>query len=96
MDPRPGDDPARAAERVLCSSRCQLQLAAVLVGAIVIEQVFVLPGLGSKLLYAVSQSDTMVIQGIVMLLVLAVLGINFIVDVSYVLLDPRLRSGNSR
>ena len=73
-----------------------LQLAAVLVGAIVIEQVFVLPGLGSKLLYAVSQSDTMVIQGIVMLLVLAVLGINFIVDVSYVLLDPRLRSGNSR
>ncbi len=73
-----------------------LQLAAVLVGAIVIEQVFVLPGLGSKLLYAVSQSDTMVIQGIVMLLVLAVLTINFVVDVSYVILDPRLRSGNSR
>ncbi len=73
-----------------------LQLAAVLVGAIVIEQVFVLPGLGSKLLYAVSQSDTMVIQGIVMLLVLAVLTINFVVDISYVILDPRLRSGNSR
>ncbi len=73
-----------------------LQLAAVLVGAIVIEQVFVLPGLGSKLLYAVSQSDTMVIQGIVMLLVLAVLTINFVVDISYVILDPRLRGGNSR
>lgn len=73
-----------------------LQLAAVLVGAIVIEQVFVLPGLGSKLLYAVSQSDTMVLQGIVMLLVLAVLVINFCVDISYVVLDPRLRSGGRR
>lgn len=73
-----------------------LQLAAVLVGAIVIEQVFVLPGLGSKLLFAVSQSDTMVIQAIVMLLVMVVLVINFLVDVSYVVLDPRLRGGGER
>jgi uncharacterized protein len=46
-----------------------LQLASVLVGAIVIEQVFVLPGLGSLLLGAVASHDLIVIQGIVMLLV---------------------------
>lgn len=73
-----------------------LQLAAVLVGAIVIEQVFVLPGLGSLLLGAVASHDLIVIQGIVMILVLAVLVINAIVDVSYVFIDPRLRTGADR
>lgn len=73
-----------------------LQLASVLVGAIVIESVFVLPGLGSLLLFAVAQSDLVVIQGIVLLLVVAVLVINAVVDVSYVLLDPRLRRGAER
>lgn len=73
-----------------------LQLAGVLVGAIVIEQVFVLPGLGSLLLGAVASQDLIVIQGVVMLLVLAVLVINALVDVSYVLIDPRLRTGGDR
>lgn len=73
-----------------------LQLAAVLVGAIVIEQVFVLPGLGSLLLGAVASHDLIVLQGIVMVLVLAVLVINALVDVSYVLIDPRLRTGHDR
>ncbi len=69
-----------------------LQLAAVIVGAIVIERVFVLPGLGSLLLDMVSQHDLIVVRGIVMLLVLAVLAINALVDVSYVFIDPRLRA----
>ena len=72
-----------------------LQLAAVIVGAIVIERVFVLPGLGSLLLDMVSQQDLVVVRGIVMLLVLAVLAINALVDVSYVLIDPRLRARES-
>ncbi|WP_347346933.1 ABC transporter permease [Nigerium sp.] len=67
-----------------------LQLASVLVGAIVVEQVFVLPGLGMQLLSAVAQQDGMVVQGIVMLLVLAVLIINALVEVLYLVLDPRL------
>lgn len=67
-----------------------LQLASVLVGAIVIEQVFVLPGLGSLLLTYVKQSDVMVIQGVVMLLVVAVLAINTAVEMAYALLDPRV------
>lgn len=69
-----------------------LQLSAVLVGAIVVESVFTLPGLGSLLLTAVSQRDLMVVQGTVMFLVLAVLLINALVDFSYLLIDPRQRA----
>jgi len=69
-----------------------LQLAGVLVGAIVIEQVFALPGLGSQLLDAVARRDLMVVQGIVMFLAAAVLVINFVVDLSYAWIDPRLRT----
>ncbi len=68
-----------------------LQLATVLVGAIIIEQVFSLQGLGSRLLLAVTQRDLVVVQAVVLLLVAAVLVINFIVDATYQLLDPRVR-----
>lgn len=70
-----------------------LQLASVIVGAIVIERVFVLPGLGSLLLEMVSQQDLVVVRGVTMVLVLTVLVINAAVDVSYVFIDPRLRTG---
>ena len=68
-----------------------LQLATLLVGAVVVERVFVVPGLGSLLLDAVSTRDLIVVQDVVMLLVVAVLLVNFVVDVLYVLIDPRLR-----
>ncbi|SDB85834.1 peptide/nickel transport system permease protein [Raineyella antarctica] len=68
-----------------------LQLATLLAGAIIIESVFALPGLGRLLLDAVAQRDLMVVQGVVLLLVVAVLAINALVDMSYALLDPRLR-----
>nr|WP_255622242.1 ABC transporter permease [Tessaracoccus sp. OS52] len=68
-----------------------LQLATVLVGAIIIEQVFAMQGLGSRLLLAVSQRDLVVVQGVVLLLVAAVLTINFVVDMTYQVLDPRIR-----
>lgn len=70
-----------------------LQVGAVLVGAIVVESVFTLPGLGSLLLTAVNQRDLLVVQGTVMLLVLTVLGISALVDFSYLLIDPRQRTG---
>ncbi len=70
-----------------------LQVSAVLVGAIVVENVFTLPGLGSLLLTAVFQRDVMVVQGTVMFLVFAVLLLSAIVDLSYLLIDPRQRSG---
>lgn len=68
-----------------------LQLATLLVGAIIIEQVFALNGLGSTLLRAVSGRDLGVVQAIVLLLVWSVLIINFLVDVAYQIIDPRLR-----
>lgn len=73
-----------------------LQFSTLFVGAIVIESVFTLPGLGSMLLQAVSQRDMIVVQGTVMLLVFLVLVINALVDLSYVALDPRLRARGAR
>ena len=70
-----------------------LQVGGVLVGAIVVESVFALPGLGSLLLTAVNQRDLLVVQGTVMLLVFTVLGISTLVDSSYLLIDPRQRTG---
>lgn len=70
-----------------------LQLSSVLVGAIVVESVFTMPGLGSLLLTATLQRDLLVVQGTVMFLVLAVLAISALVDFSYLLIDPRQRIG---
>jgi peptide/nickel transport system permease protein len=70
-----------------------LQLATLLVGAVVVERVFVIPGVGSLLLDAVSNRDLLVVQDVVMVLVVAVLVVNFLVDLLYVALDPRLRVG---
>jgi peptide/nickel transport system permease protein len=68
-----------------------LQLSLLLVGAVVIERVYVLPGLGSLLLDAVSNRDLLTVQGTVMVLTLTVLLINYVVDVLHVAIDPRLR-----
>lgn len=68
-----------------------LQLTTLLIGAVVVERVFVLPGLGSMLLDSVSSRDLLAVQGIVLVLVVAVLLVNYLVDVLYVGIDPRLR-----
>jgi peptide/nickel transport system permease protein len=70
-----------------------LQLATLLIGAVVVERVFVIPGLGSLLLDGVSNRDLLLVQDVVMLLVVAVLVVNFVVDLLYLALDPRLRGG---
>lgn len=68
-----------------------LQLATLLIGAVVVERVFVIPGLGSLLLDSVSQRDLIMVQDVVMILVVAVLVVNFVVDLLYLVIDPRLR-----
>lgn len=70
-----------------------LQLATLLIGAVVVERVFVIPGLGSLLLDAVGQRDLKIVQDVVMILVLAVLVVNVVVDLLYLAIDPRLRAG---
>ncbi len=69
-----------------------LQLSVLLVGAVVVERVFVIPGLGSLLIDGVRNRDLLLVQGVVMVLVLAILAINWLVDVLYTVLDPRLRA----
>ncbi|TMF02624.1 MAG: ABC transporter permease [Chloroflexi bacterium] len=69
-----------------------IQLTGLLVGAIVIENVFVLPGLGRLLFQSVGNRDLIVVQDLVMLLTAVVLVVNFLVDLSYRLIDPRIRS----
>ncbi len=73
-----------------------LQLATLLVGAVVIERVFVIPGLGSFLLDSVNERELLTVQTVIMVLVVAVLVINFVVDALYLVIDPRLRTGSGR
>ncbi|MGW4390343.1 ABC transporter permease [Streptomyces sp. NBC_00063] len=72
-----------------------LQLATLLVGSVVIERVFVIPGLGSLLLDSVASRDLTMVQDVVMIIAVAVLLVNFLVDMVYLLIDPRLRVGAS-
>lgn len=68
-----------------------LQFAFLLAGGIIIEQVFALPGLGRLVFQSISQRDLIVVESVVMLLVFAVILTNFVVDLAYALVDPRLR-----
>ena len=68
-----------------------LQLTSLIVGAVVIERVFLIPGLGSMLLDSVARRDLTAVQTIVMLHVVFTLTVNLIVDVTYRLIDPRIR-----
>jgi peptide/nickel transport system permease protein len=70
-----------------------LSFAQLLVGAIVIEQVFALPGLGQMVLTAIGTRDFPLLQGIVLCYAAAIVFLNFLVDISYSLLDPRIRYG---
>jgi peptide/nickel transport system permease protein len=68
-----------------------LQFAFLLAGAIIIENVFSLPGLGRLIFQGITQRDLIVVKSVVMLLVFAVILVNFLVDLSYIAVDPRLR-----
>lgn len=68
-----------------------LQFSFLLAGAIIIENVFFLPGLGRLVFQSISQRDLIVVESVVMILVFAVVSVNFLVDMAYALVDPRLR-----
>lgn len=68
-----------------------LQFSFLLAGAIIIENVFFLPGLGRLIFQGITQRDLIVVQSVTMLLVFAVIAVTFLVDVAYTLADPRLR-----
>jgi peptide/nickel transport system permease protein len=68
-----------------------ISLGFVVSGSVITEQVFSYPGIGSKLLQAVQNNDYALMQGIFLVITVAVLGANLVVDLLYALIDPRTR-----
>jgi peptide/nickel transport system permease protein len=68
-----------------------LQLGQLMAGSIVLESVFALPGLGRLALGAISARDLPVVQGVTLFVATTIVSINFLVDVAYGVLDPRIR-----
>lgn len=71
-----------------------LQISVLLAGAILVENVFSLPGMGRLAYQALAQRDLIVIKNVVLLFAGIVILVNLIVDALYVVLDPRLRGGS--
>ncbi|WP_395700443.1 ABC transporter permease [Aquabacterium sp.] len=72
-----------------------LQFANLITGTIVVENVFVLPGIGRLVFQAIANRDLVVVRDVVMLLVAVVVVVNFVVDLLYALVDPRLRASDA-
>ena len=72
-----------------------LQFANLITGTIVVENVFVLPGIGRLVFQAISNRDLVVVRDVVMLLAAVVVLVNFVVDVLYAIVDPRLRRADA-
>ena len=72
-----------------------LQFANLITGTVVIENVFVLPGIGRLVFQAIGNRDLVIVRDVVMLLAGVVVFVNFIVDVLYALIDPRLRRSDT-
>jgi peptide/nickel transport system permease protein len=73
-----------------------LQLGALIGGAVVTEQIFVVPGFGRLILEAVFTRDYPIVQAVVLITASAYVLVNLLVDVSYSLLNPRIRIGGGR
>jgi len=69
-----------------------LQFANLIASAIVVENVFVLPGLGRLIVQSIANRDALVVEDCVMLLVAFVIALNFLVDLACAAIDPRLRA----
>jgi peptide/nickel transport system permease protein len=72
-----------------------LQLGGLISGAVVTEQIFVLPGFGKLIIDAVFTRDYPMIQGVVLVTATAYIGINLLVDLLYSVIDPRVRVGGA-
>ena len=71
-----------------------LQFAELLAGTIVVESVFYLPGLGRLIFQSISNRDLIVVRNCVMLLAAMVVIVNFVVDVLYSVIDPRVKASD--
>jgi peptide/nickel transport system permease protein len=71
-----------------------LQFANLLAGTIVVENVFYLPGLGRLIFQSISNRDLIVVRNCVMLLAAMVVMVNFVVDILYAVIDPRIKASD--
>ena len=71
-----------------------LQFANLLAGTIVVENVFYLPGLGRLIFQSISNRDLIVVRNCVMLLATMVVIVNFVVDILYAVIDPRVKASD--
>ncbi|MBN8890013.1 MAG: peptide ABC transporter [Rhodospirillales bacterium 70-18] len=72
-----------------------LQFSFLLAGTVIVENVFALPGMGRLMFQAIAQRDLIVVQDLVVLLAGSVIVVNFVVDLAYGVLDPRLARGGA-
>jgi peptide/nickel transport system permease protein len=68
-----------------------LQLGQLVAGAVVIENVFVIPGIGRLLVISTLGREVVVVQSLALMIMLMILGMNFLLDIAYGFLDPRIR-----
>ncbi|MSO86689.1 MAG: ABC transporter permease [Acidimicrobiia bacterium] len=68
-----------------------IQFGTLIGGAVIIEQFFVLPGIGSLAIESILKRDYLVVQGVVLLIAISFVLINFLIDILYTILDPRVR-----
>jgi len=69
-----------------------LRIGYLLGGAVIIETIYTLPGMGQVMINAVRDSDLPVLEGVVLVIALLFVAVNFLVDVLYLLVNPRLRT----
>jgi peptide/nickel transport system permease protein len=72
-----------------------MQFSFLIAGAIIIENVFSLPGLGRLMVQAIGQRDIILVETIILMMVLIVVTVTFITDLVYAIIDPRLRRPTS-
>jgi peptide/nickel transport system permease protein len=70
-----------------------LQIGAVLTGAVITETIFAWPGIGRLLVQSIGFRDYPMVQGCILLIALTYVGVNLVVDLAYVVLDPRITQG---
>lgn len=72
-----------------------LQVGAIIGGAVIVEQLFALPGVGRLLVDSILQRDLVMVQGVALVIAVSFVVINFVVDMLYTALDPRIRHGRA-
>ncbi|MCP4366522.1 MAG: ABC transporter permease, partial [Deltaproteobacteria bacterium] len=72
-----------------------LQIGHLISRALIVEMIFALPGIGRLLVNAIYGRDFIIVQGCVIVIAISYVFVNFIVDILYALLDPRIRQENA-